>query len=357
MTIYFVLFLLPVLGMASKSRLPVQVEKLAWFFCMIIWILIIGLRHEIGCDWEPYFDMHLSNKNASFFSIDWLSIHSWEPLYLILNLISGYFDLGMYGVNTLGALIFVAGISSFCRNIPSPWLALTIATPYLIIVVGMGYSRQAIAIGLILWSISILMRRGALLALAIALSSVFFQRSAALVFFMILFNGSGFPQKTKKYIAIIVGLATITTGILLASKYGWSTVQFKQADTTAVQLRALLNAIPAAIFLTMWQEFKKVNSDTNIFWAILSGTSLIALIAALLFPDVAPTAIDRFGLYLIPLQLYVWSHLSKMLSGYIPTKLTASLLATGYGVYLIVWLNFSAHGHCWLPYDNLIFQL
>jgi hypothetical protein len=37
---------------------------------------------------------------------------------------------------------------SFCRTQPRPWLALTLAFPYLVVVVAMGYTRQGVAIGL-----------------------------------------------------------------------------------------------------------------------------------------------------------------------------------------------------------------
>ena len=39
----------------------------------------------------------------------------------------------------------------FVRRQPMPWLGLLVAIPYLVIVVGMGYSRQAIALGLFYW--------------------------------------------------------------------------------------------------------------------------------------------------------------------------------------------------------------
>ena len=44
--------------------------------------------------------------------------------------------------------IFSYGLALFCRNLPRPLLALAVSVPYLVIVVSMGYSRQAVAIGL-----------------------------------------------------------------------------------------------------------------------------------------------------------------------------------------------------------------
>lgn len=54
---------------------------------------------------------------------------------------------------TVCAAIFVIGLAKFALRQPNPWLVL-IAVPYLIIVVAMGYTRQAAAIGLVMWGLA-----------------------------------------------------------------------------------------------------------------------------------------------------------------------------------------------------------
>ena len=46
---------------------------------------------------------------------------------------------------------FIIGLTIFVKSLPNPWLGYVIAFPYLITVVGMGYSRQAVVIGFSLW--------------------------------------------------------------------------------------------------------------------------------------------------------------------------------------------------------------
>ncbi len=46
----------------------------------------------------------------------------------------------------------MSGLVQFCRKQPLPWLALAVAAPFIIIVVGMGYTRQSVALGFILLS-------------------------------------------------------------------------------------------------------------------------------------------------------------------------------------------------------------
>ena len=48
------------------------------------------------------------------------------------------------------AVPFTYGLFRICRQQPNPWLALVVATPFLIIVVGMGYTRQAAAMGFLM---------------------------------------------------------------------------------------------------------------------------------------------------------------------------------------------------------------
>lgn len=55
----------------------------------------------------------------------------------------------------------------FARSQPDPWLAVLVAVPYLVIVVAMGYSRQAVAIGILLAGLGRLERGGSTLHFAL----------------------------------------------------------------------------------------------------------------------------------------------------------------------------------------------
>ena len=48
------------------------------------------------------------------------------------------------------------GTVVFCRDQPNPWLALLAAVPYMLVVVGMGYTRQAVALGFALLGLAAL---------------------------------------------------------------------------------------------------------------------------------------------------------------------------------------------------------
>ena len=106
--------------------------------------LLIGLRVQVGGDWWNYFPYLERSVGLSFFEVFLES----EPGYGLLNWFGANWGGSVFLVNTLCGLIFAIGLLAFCRVQPRPWLTLTLAFPYLITVVAMGYSRQGVAIGL-----------------------------------------------------------------------------------------------------------------------------------------------------------------------------------------------------------------
>jgi hypothetical protein len=129
------------LGGLSRSRTFSAATLLG---LLLFLTLLIGLRNEVGGDWLkyfPYLDRSIGLPFAEIFQAD-------EPGYGLLNWIGANWGGDVYFVNTGCGLIFTFGLLQFCRAQPRPWLALTLAFPYLITVVAMGYSRQGVAIGL-----------------------------------------------------------------------------------------------------------------------------------------------------------------------------------------------------------------
>ena len=80
----------------------------------------------------------------------------------------------------------------------------------------------------------------------------------------------------------------------------------------------------------------------------------IALVALLCLPIVslATTAVDRVALYLIPIQIFVFSRIPRLAGSNIRVR---TLLVLGviayYAAVLFVWLNFATHAQYWLPYQ------
>ena len=178
MTPYWLLICYPILASLAPIRTNNSLNLLNLTIFAILAILIIGLRFEVGGDWFSYL---IYLENARYMSFDRLLISS-DPGYVLLNWISSSLGLGIAGVNLFGGSVFIYGLLRFCIRQPLPWLGLLVATPYLLIVVGMGYSRQSIAIGFALIALSIWNQKNIIKFFVIISLATLFHKSAAILF-------------------------------------------------------------------------------------------------------------------------------------------------------------------------------
>jgi hypothetical protein len=109
-------------------------------------IAVIGLRYKVGADWYNYQVMFNGIKTLSFAS----AIEIGDPAYQFLNWATYQLGVRIWLVNLVSAVIFGWGLYRLCSVQPSPWLAFAVAVPYMVIVVAMGYTRQSIALGVLM---------------------------------------------------------------------------------------------------------------------------------------------------------------------------------------------------------------
>ena len=149
MFIYWVIFIfisyLALLNFNYNS-IYLNNNSIIWNILLFFFTLFIGLRFQVGGDWYNYLNFVYFAENNDFIS----SILITDPAYGLINWISAKFGFGPYFVNIICAFIFSCGLITFCKIQTKPFLALCIAFPYLLIVVAMGYTRQAVAISLIM---------------------------------------------------------------------------------------------------------------------------------------------------------------------------------------------------------------
>jgi hypothetical protein len=112
-----------------------------------------------------------------------------------------------------------------------------------------------------------------------------------------------------------------------------------------------MNLLPAIILLIYRNEWKKYYSDYP-FWFWIAIASIISFFLV----GSATTAVDRVSLYFIPLQLAVFSRLPFLAREQLLPQTTKILIVFAYALVLFVWLNFASHSHCWIPYQNILFE-
>ena len=317
---------------------------------LLFFTLLIGLRDQVGGDWFnyfPYLERSLGIPLADVFLED-------EPGYALLNWIGANWGGDVYFVNTVCGLVFTIGLLIFCRAQPRPWLALTLAFPYLITVVAMGYSRQGVAIGLEMLALLALQRDQLLRFLGWIVLAATFHRTVLVLLILpasTLSPSLRFTQLLR--LALLAGAGFGLYSAILAPdlEYYQSGYLDAQYNSQGALIRVVLCLLPAFAFLLFRRRFR-LPPTTQRIWTLIS---LLAVLAAVgLFTVASSTAVDRLALYLIPLQLFVGSRLpDTRIFGIAPGSWTQLLVAFSLAV-LLVWLLFAGHSRFWLPYRNLL---
>ncbi|MEB3259754.1 MAG: EpsG family protein [Cyanobacteriota bacterium] len=317
---------------------------------LVFLTLLIGLRDRVGGDWSGYLPYLESIQDLPLGDVLALD----EPGYALINWLATSLGVGVFFVNTVCGLIFTSGLLIFCRAQPRPWLALTLAFPYLITVVAMGYTRQGVAIGLEMLALLALQRDHLLRFLVwIAIAATFHRTILVL---LILPVATLSPSLRFSQVVRLVLLAGAGYGIyasLLADDLSYYQQGYIDAgyQSQGALIRVMLCLLPALVFLPNRRRFR-LPPDALRIWTLIAVLALAAAVG--LFTVASSTAVDRIALYLIPLQLFVGSRLpDTRLFGLSPGSWNQLLVAFSLAV-LLVWLLFANHSVYWLPYRNLL---
>ena len=347
---YWVLFAVFALAAINYRLQPRdKTRRLSPFMiaALVATMAMIGLRDQVGADWENYEAMY---EFAARSDLDDLLINS-DPGYLVLNWFAAKLGFEIWFVNFVCAAIFILGLSRFVKGQPNPWLAVSVAVPHLIIIVAMGYTRQAVAIGIILAAFAPFQRGKFVQFILLFVLAASFHKTAIVVLPLIALS------TVKNRFVVYTVAAAIGTIIFLLFLDTFLNQLFQNyldtgmsADGAAV--RVAMNVVPAVVFLT-WSKYLVISADEKIMWRNFSLVALAMVPILLLVPS--STAVDRVALYLIPLQIFVLSRLPYA----VPSSRTANpvimTLVIAYGVAVqFVWLNFATHAQYWFPYRSVI---
>jgi len=99
------------------------------------------------------------------------------------------------------------GLISLSRAQPYPWLSILAAIPYLVIVVAMGYTRQATAIGLLMYGLGYLLRGRVTTFLVLVALAGLFHKTAFVFAAFALFRPGGSLLIKMLGVGLLVGLA------------------------------------------------------------------------------------------------------------------------------------------------------
>lgn len=346
MFVYWLMYFIPVFALFYPLRMTDDACNRMWWAICILFILIIGLRFEVGGDWFVYLAYYEEAIGESLFD----TLATIDPGYAFLDWISASLDLGVYAVNLVCGAVVMTGIYYFCRRQPQPWLALAVAVPYMIIVVAMGYSRQGVALGIELLALVTLtdghLRRFIFL---IACASLF-HKSAALLLPL------GFLVSTYKKGLAIVSVLVMTAllgGTILLEQYEllWTNYVDAGKASEGGGIRVVMNSFPAVIFLLFAKRIAPNDKERKLWtWIAIFSLACLPLVG------LASTAVDRVALYFMPIQLFVYSRISYLFNHSTYKTLAVILIVAGYALVQWVLLNIATNvSVAWVPYNNAAF--
>lgn len=320
------------------------------YFLAFVTAMLIGLRYEIGADWYAY--------AANYDTIQFLNLSdalkTFDIGYAFLVYVSGRIGGGILLVNIVCALIMTWGMLRFCRHQQNPALSFVVAIPYLMIVVGMGYTRQGVAIGILLAGLAEANDRSILKLIGYILVASLFHRTALLVMPLVM---APVLRRNLLY-TILAGIGFLVLAVLLlrdSSDQLIATYVTQDYESSGAAIRVAMNIVPAILALTLRKKFRMTAYQRDM-WAVFALASIALLPLALTASFT--TAIDRFALFLIPLQLAILPQLPYIFGSRKALNAQLLLAVCGYSVAVqLVWLVFAKHAEYWLPYEAYVFNV
>ena len=322
---------------------------------IIFFSLLIGLRYEVGGDWDQY--IIVFNKFRDGLTESWIG--NWsklEPAFYTLNTIFSKFEFGIYLVNIVCALIFSYCLIKFCASLPRPWLGLCVSFPYFIIVVAMGYTRQSVSIALFLLAFLVLEKGRFYKSIFYIILGMSFHRSGGFFFFAPLlytFQNARFNNFLRILITIPLFYFFINEFIIPRIDVfliGYLNTNYSSSGSL---IRIILCVIPSLIFIFNSNKFKISEIAKKIFLVI----SLMSILALFALPFISSsTAIDRVALNFLPIQIFVASHLPDTGIFKFGKFTWKVLIVLSVFFILSIWLIFATHSNYWIPYRNIIFS-
>ena len=300
----------------------------------ILTAVIVGLRYKVGADWESYQFMFSYAARSDLARVLQLG----DPGYQVLNWTVQQLGGELWLVNLVCGAIFVWGLLRFCRAQPDPWLTAAVAVPYLVIVVAMGYTRQAVALGILMAGLASFQRGGSIVRFAIYVAvAALFHKTAVVVF----------PLAALASTRIVIAASILLYDMFLGDSMDKFIQHYIKTgySSQGAAIRVTMNIVAALAFWVVGRRMQFTETEWKL-WRNFSFAAVGFLVLLLVLPS--STAVDRMSLYIMPLQLAVLSRIPIALkSPFAGRALVLSYLA----LVEFVWLNFAQHANFWVPYQ------
>ena len=341
-----VLSLLGLLALLSVT-LPKQavVHMVLLPFSVIVLVLFIGLRDQVGADWDTYQTIFDSYSHVDAHAI--FTTAPIEPSYAALNYIAHIVGCGIYFVNLICAMVMLLGLIRFADLVDiDAVLTLFLSAPYLLFAVGMGYTRQAVAIGLGFAALAYWAsgeQKKFILGVLLAIS---FHFSAVFLFLLVW-------MKNWKRILAAVPLAFVAGYIFITMIYThYFSLYVQNTDdlhSNGVWFRLAIVLLGIGIAFIQARE---LNENPRLFGLVKAGASISLFLIPLAI--VASTFADRICLYLLFIYLIAMAKMTRFTRIELRPMALAGIYTTTYLCFFAWFIASSYAARSWIPYRNIL---
>lgn len=326
----------------ANSRPPLRHGPLLAIAALVP-VAMIGFRYEVGGDWSAYDFIFEEIRYMGF----WEAMSYQEPAYAALNWFAQRLDIEIWAVNLVCGAIFTAGLVSFARTQPNPWLAVLVAVPFLVIGVAMGYSRQGVAIGCLMFGLTAISNNSFRKFVFWIMLAAMFHRTAIV---MLPIVGLSYTRNRIQSVSLAIAGVAVAYFAMIApalDRYTVGYIDFVYESEGAI-VRLAMNLVPASLFLFLGNRFG-VEGAEKATWRSFALLAFGCIVANIFVASSVIT--DRLALYVIPLQIFVFSRLPHALGHRgKPSGIIVILLVAYSAIVQFVWLNYANHAQYWLPY-------
>lgn len=118
-----------------------------------------------------------------------------------------------------------------------------------------------------------------------------------------------------------------------------------QYESEGGGIRVGMNALPALLLMAFRRRLAPDPQERRLWlWMALLAVACVPIVTS------ASTAADRIGLYFIPIQMFVFSRITRLASASRTRGVLVVSVIAYYAAVLFVWLNFATHSKYWVPY-------
>ena len=339
--IYFLIYAALLLcGFLSRGNRSLR--NTLYYVCLIGLFFFVGFRYQVGCDWLGYLNIFELTRRSE------TPTHVTEGAFWIVNRLLLDFDLEYPYINVIASGAFFIGLHELSRRQPDRLAILILAFPILIINLAMSGIRQAIALGFLCFAYNAFVDMHlARYVLFVAMASGFHTSAASFLMLAPAVRGE-YSHRRVALSALLAapGLYYMLTSQafeLYAHRYvGTSTEAF------GAPFRTALVALSGIVFFWFLDRKWKAMYAWDYKLVKLSAYLMVAVFPLSFLSSVAG---DRFGYYLVPIQLIILARLPFLVQGPHSTIVAFAPYAVG-GLTLLTWISLSSlFALCYLPYQ------